>query len=106
MTNTADDVILRIAEARDRDALRRLAQRDSADVPVAPQLVAEVGGELVAAVSLADGGRIADPLRPTAALLDLLTLRARDLDQNGRPLVDVKVNGCPKATPSIEPLAA
>jgi len=101
-----DEVVLRIADTRDAGALRRLAGRDSAEVPAAPQLVAEVGGDLVAAVSVLDGARIADPFRPTAALVELLVVRAAQLDEEGRPHGHANLMGCPKATPSIEPLAA
>jgi hypothetical protein len=70
-----------IREADDADAvgLRRLAQRDSASVPAAPLLVAELGGELHAAVSLEDGTTVADPFRPTAGLVSLLHARAAQL---------------------------
>jgi hypothetical protein len=57
-----------------------LAQLDSAPAPKpVPTLVAEVGGELRAALPL-DGGRaIADPFRPTAELVAILAERARQL---------------------------
>jgi hypothetical protein len=42
-------------------------------------LVAEVGGELVAALPLDGGDAVADPFRPTAALVEMLTLRAQQL---------------------------
>ncbi len=42
-------------------------------------LVGEIDGVLAAALSLASGGAIADPFRPTAALLELLAQRARQL---------------------------
>ena len=39
--------------------------------------MAEVAGEVQAALSLDTGESVADPFRPTAALVDLLRLRAR-----------------------------
>jgi hypothetical protein len=42
-------------------------------------LVAEVEGELRAALSLADGSVIGDPFYRTTALVELLTARARQL---------------------------
>lgn len=53
----------------------RLAALDSATVPPPPLLVAEVDGELRAAVSLHDGRAIADPFTRTAHLLDVLRTR-------------------------------
>jgi hypothetical protein len=42
-------------------------------------LVGEVAGELRAALSLTDGATIADPFHRTASLVDLLNMRARQL---------------------------
>ena len=72
---------VRMAVSADAAALGRLAQLDSAPPPQpVPMLVAEVGGELRAALPL-DGGRaIADPFRPTAELVSLLFERARQLE--------------------------
>jgi hypothetical protein len=69
---------IRMAWPADGAALSRLAQLDSAPAPKpVPTLVAEVGGELRAALPL-DGGRaIADPFRPTADLVSILMERAR-----------------------------
>jgi hypothetical protein len=64
-------LVLRRATLADAWPLWRLAHRDSRPLPVGPLAVAEVDGELVAAVSTATGESIAEPLRPTAALVDL-----------------------------------
>jgi hypothetical protein len=72
-------VTLRLATEADAGALRRLAAVDSARVLSSPVLVADVGGELWAAVSLQDGGAIADPFRPSGELLGLLLERSRQL---------------------------
>ena len=74
-----EGITLRYAFPDDDAAIARLAALDSASVPDAPLLVAEVGGELRAAISLADGGVIADPFHPTAALVALLRERGRQL---------------------------
>jgi hypothetical protein len=72
-------VTIRMATAADAAALARLAALDSAPVPAGEALVAEVGDELWAAVSLEDSTAIADPFRPSGELLALLVERARQL---------------------------
>jgi len=70
-------ITIRPAYADDAVALLRLAGLDSASqVPPMPVLVAEVDGELRAALSLSDGSAIADPFFPTLHLLDLLRTHA------------------------------
>lgn len=73
-------VTLRFAFPDDDEALARLASLDGAVPPAAPVLVAEVGGALRAALSLADGRAVADPFHPSCALLELLRARARQLE--------------------------
>ena len=62
---TADTITIRRAGASDRPALDRLAGRDSqhlpSDVPSDEFLIAEVGGELWAAVGMSTGVLVADP---------------------------------------------
>ncbi len=74
-----EGITLRYAFPDDDAAVARLAALDSASVPDAPLLVAEVGGELRAAISLQDGIVIADPFHPTLALVALLRERGRQL---------------------------
>jgi hypothetical protein len=74
-----EGITLRYAFPEDEAAITRLAALDSADVPPAALLVAEVAGELWAAISLAGGDVIADPFYPTAALVALLRERGRQL---------------------------
>ena len=74
------EVTIRVAGPADDEALARLAElSDSRPAPVGYVLVAEVGGELRAAVSVAGGGTVADPFHPTAALTSLLALRVSQL---------------------------
>jgi hypothetical protein len=76
---------LRYAVPADAGALDRLAQLDSAHAPRGVVLVAEVGGEVWAAISLDDPRvAIADPFRPTGELVALLTERARQLRRSER----------------------
>jgi hypothetical protein len=75
---------LRHAVPADADGLNRLAELDSSRAPRGVVLVAEVGGELWAAVSLDDMHAVADPFRPTGELVALLTERARQLRRSER----------------------
>jgi hypothetical protein len=91
---------IRFAYPDDETGLRRLAALDSQPMLTGPALVAEVGGELWAAVSLAGEPRaIADPFRPTAELVGLLRERAQRLTRRGRdrsvatPATTVTVTG-------------
>jgi hypothetical protein len=72
-------VTLRFGGAADEPALERVARLDSAATPAQPVLLAEVGGQLLAALSLVDGAVVADPFHRTADLVDLLRARARQL---------------------------
>src|ERR687896_1811576 len=86
---------LRHAVPADADELEGLAQLDSRRAPRGVVLVAEVGGELWAAVSLDDMHAVADPFRPTGELVALLVARAGQLrrTENGR------LQGLPRVWP-------
>lgn len=78
--NPAETLTIRMAVLADAEALRRLAQLDSALPPRSvPMLVAEVGGELRAALPLDGGCAIADRFRRTVELVAILTERTRQL---------------------------
>jgi hypothetical protein len=68
----AATVTIRPAYPDDEAAIRRLAALDSAAVPPAPFLLAEIDGELLAALSLPSGGAIADPFHPTVHIIAML----------------------------------
>ena len=72
-------VVIRMATRGDGPALERIAQLEGRPLPRGATLVGELGGEVVAALGLADGCAIADPFRPTADLLALLRLRRDQL---------------------------
>jgi hypothetical protein len=74
-----DALVIRLARPGDAIAIERLARLEHRGVPRGSLLVAEVRGELHAAVGLGDGNVIADPFRPTADLVSLLRLRAGQL---------------------------
>jgi hypothetical protein len=72
-------VTIREALPNDAEALDRLAELDSSRPLRRPALVAEVGGELWAAVSVVERRVIADPFRPSGELGHLLTQRAQQV---------------------------
>ncbi len=78
-TESRTEVTVRLAGERDTGDLLRLAALDSAPAPTGPTVVAEVGGELVAAVPIDRGAAIADPFRRTAAVVQMLELHAEGL---------------------------
>jgi hypothetical protein len=65
-------ITIRPAYPDDEAAIVRLAALDSAAVPSSPFLVAEVGGELRAALSLGSGRVIADPFHQTLRIVEML----------------------------------
>ena len=77
--NTSE-ITIRPEYPDDELALIRLATLDSTEgTPARPLLLAEVDGELRAALSLRDGSAIADPFHPTAAIVDLLRRHANSV---------------------------
>ncbi|MGH2857963.1 MAG: hypothetical protein ACRDMJ_10825 [Solirubrobacteraceae bacterium] len=77
MTSTLrSQITIRPGYADDELALARVAALDSAAVPPGPLLVAEVDGELRAALSLSDRSVVADPFHRTAELVALLRTHA------------------------------
>jgi hypothetical protein len=81
-----DGVTLRPAFPDDAAAIARLAALDSRPIPSGPLLLAEIDGEPWAALSLQTGSAIADPFRPTSALLDLLRRRQAQLAAAREPV--------------------
>jgi len=82
-------VTIRQAAAEEWDAIDRLAQLDSAPPPPRDaMLLAEVGGELQAAVSVRDGYAVANPFEHTSELIDLLRARAAQLREAETGAVD------------------
>lgn len=76
---TPDSISIRPFADSDAQAVRAVAQRDSSMVPAGMLLVAEVEGQVRAVLSLDTGEVVADPFAPSAALVDLLRTRARQL---------------------------
>jgi hypothetical protein len=84
-STASEDIVIRRGYPDDRDALVRLATLDSAPAPAGPVLLAEVGGELRAALDLERETMFADPFRPTAHLAALLRVQARAVRPAGVP---------------------
>jgi hypothetical protein len=72
-------VTVRAATPRDRDGLRLLAALESVGMPKGDLLVAEVSGEIVAALPLDGSPALSDPFRRTRHLVAMLELRAQQL---------------------------
>jgi hypothetical protein len=80
-TVTDTPIVIRLATEADEAALRRLAQLDSERLPEGDLLVAEAGGELRAALRIADRAYVADPFFASKDLVRLLDVGARRLRQ-------------------------
>lgn len=68
-------ITIRMATDADRPAIARIADRDSAPAPREPVLIATVGSDVRAAMSLTDGAVAADPFHRTAELVEMLRIR-------------------------------
>jgi hypothetical protein len=73
------NLTIRRATTADEFSVRRLAVLDSSSPPTGDVLLAEMGDELWAALSMDTGAAIADPFRPSRDLVELLRLRAGGL---------------------------
>jgi hypothetical protein len=86
MGHALTDLTIRKSQPADETALRRLAELDSCpDVTPGPYLIAEFERTLIAALPLRGGDAIADPFRPTADIVQLLEVRARQLRATPTP---------------------
>jgi predicted transcriptional regulator len=76
MVTMSEAITIRHSTDRDRARVLRLAQLDDRPAPVGDALLAEVDGQLWAAVGIDDGSAVADPFRPTHDMVWLLQVRA------------------------------
>ena len=84
-------LLIRYSRVGDRAALERLAALDSRTLPAGWFLLAEIGGELVAAAPIdVDEQPVADPFRPTAELRTLLELQVVYVRRHWRELARSK----------------
>ena len=79
MIDPIAEINIRWLHEGDGDAIRRLAQLDSAELPRGALIGAEVEGRLVAAVAIDGQGAVADPFSRTGEVQALLELRAAQL---------------------------
>ncbi len=80
----AEPVMVRRATPADGGRVWELARLDDARMPAGPYLVAEVSGEIVAALSLPTGAVVADPFRTTSDAVAMLELRALQVSGSGK----------------------
>jgi hypothetical protein len=78
------EIALRLATSRDDADLARLAELSERPTTPGAWVIAEIDGAVRAAVPLSGGEPLGDPFRPTAELLALLSLRARQLRSRDR----------------------
>ena len=91
------NLTIRRATSTDEFAVRRLAALDSSSPPTGDVILAEMGDELWAALSIDTGAAIADPVRPSGELLDLLRLRADGLADEARGRRGARLSLLPRA---------
>jgi hypothetical protein len=96
MTN----ITVRYSAASDLSELARLAALDSASPPRGPALVAEADSRMLAALPLGSGRPIADPFEPTAEIVELLRLRAEQVQAGQRNGWRDRVRSLLRARPS------
>jgi hypothetical protein len=84
MEERMQPLTIRQSTSHDSQTLTGLAELDSSRPLHEPALVAQVGDEIWAAVSLSDQRVVADPFRPSGAVVPVLVERARQLRRDDR----------------------
>ena len=79
-SNNREPILIRQATFGDRATILRLAALDSAPPPHGLVLFAEVAGDARAAIEVETGRVVADPFRRTAEVVQLLTIRAAQIE--------------------------
>jgi hypothetical protein len=79
----AEPMLMRRATAADSARIWELARLDDKRLPAGPFLVAELAGEIEAALSLSSGTIVANPFRLTADAVAMLRLRAAQVSDGG-----------------------
>jgi hypothetical protein len=81
--DAGNEITIRLSSPEDRVAILRLAELDGRRAPSGEAILAVVGGELRAALSLEGEDAVADPFWPTSELVELLRVRAGALRRAG-----------------------
>jgi hypothetical protein len=84
------EITIRAARAEDKGEIARVAARDTHELPAGKLLVAMVGSDVRAAISLDDGTIIADPFHRTAELVAMLKIRAGAVRAASRSRVAIR----------------
>jgi hypothetical protein len=74
-------LLIRPASADDEPAIARLSALDEHVLPRGDRLIGELGGRIVAALDVRSGDVVADPFVRTAGLVELLGLRAAQVQR-------------------------
>lgn len=74
-----DSVVVRLATPADDAAIQRVASLDGRKAPAGRVLVAEVDGEVIAALSVAGRQAVADPFRWTSDVVALMEMCAEQV---------------------------
>ena len=74
-------LLIRPASADDEPAIARLSALDEHVLPHAERLIGELGGRIVAALDVRSGDVVADPFVPTRGIVELLGLRAAQVQR-------------------------
>jgi hypothetical protein len=72
-------IVIRSAADADAKAIARLGVLDGHRLPAGQQLVAEAGGQILAAAEIGSGATVADPFKPTGGVARLVAMRAEQL---------------------------
>ena len=72
-------ITIRAAAAQDSAAIDRLILLDGHRLPTGERLVAEAGGQILAAAEVRSGTTVADPFKPTGGVARLVAMRAAQL---------------------------
>jgi hypothetical protein len=102
---SAAGVTLRLATGQDDEAIARLADLYDRPVPSGPLLLADVDGELQAALTLTGDQELMEPYLPTAALVELLALRVKHLRDQMTPAELAEADGVVRRDPSAPRVA-
>jgi hypothetical protein len=78
-----NSVAIRMARPDDDYAIQRVAALDGRAVPAGRILVAEADGEIIAALSVSDGSKAADPFSWTSDVVALMEMRAEQIAAAG-----------------------